>query len=74
MIRYIFDVSPVICGDKICMADDWQREDKYMKDVMRKQSLRTVFCLLLVITMVVTILLESVQAAGTTSGFTTEGK
>ena len=45
-----------------------------MKDVMRKQSLRTVFCLLLVITMVVTILLESVQAAGTTSGFTTEGK
>lgn len=43
-----------------------------MKGILKKQTLRTVCCLLLVITMFVTILPESVQAAGTKSGFTTD--
>ena len=43
-----------------------------MNGMIRKQFLRITVCLMLVLTMSVTILQEPVQAAGTTSGFTTD--
>lgn len=41
-----------------------------MKNIMRKRSLRTTICLMLVLVMAVTILPENVQAATSTPGFT----
>ena len=41
-----------------------------MKNIMRKRSLRTAICLMLVLVMCVTILPENVQAATSTPGFT----
>jgi len=51
---------------------DKKRRNKYMNGMIRKQFLRITVCLMLVLTMSVTILQEPVQAAGTTSGFTTD--
>ena len=41
-----------------------------MKNIIKKESLRTAICLMLVLAMIVTILPENVQAATSTPGFT----
>ena len=43
-----------------------------MKNIMRKRSLRTAICLMLVLVMAVTILPENVQAASSAASFTTD--
>ena len=43
-----------------------------MKNIMRKRSLRTAICLMLVLVMCVTILPENVQAASSAASFTTD--
>lgn len=43
-----------------------------MKNIMRKRSLRTAICLMLVLAMFVTILPENVQAASSAASFTTD--
>ena len=44
--------------------------NEYMKNIIKKESLRTAICLMLVLAMIVTILPENVQAATSTPGFT----
>ena len=44
--------------------------NEYMKNIIKKESLRTAICLMLVLVMAVTILPENVQAATSTPGFT----
>ena len=46
--------------------------NEYMKNIIKKQSLRITICMMLVLAMVVTILPENVQAASSAASFTTD--